>query len=315
MIPPPPEFDVIVPVAIKDINNLYFCIENIFKYINPCKIVVIANREIKKIVEKINNVEFCDEDTLMEDLTLARIKNIIGTATGTFERSGWYFQQFLKMAYSSKCQRKYYLIWDSDTIPLNKIIFWDGNGKCLFTVKTEYHIPYFKTINKLFCGEVIKLINKSFIAEHMLIDKDCMLQMLAKIENNNTLAGRKFYEKIISAIDRNDIQGSGFSEFETYGNYVLTYYPHLYNLRELRTFRKGAMLIEKNTVDNSTLKWISTDYDIISFEEHSYDKSAEGFKNIFKFIVSHKLISFRIYHYCYRIFKQYLIINNFSFKR
>jgi hypothetical protein len=104
-------------------------------------------------------VEFYDEDSLIENLTLSKIRNIMKNITGTSERSGWYFQQFLKMAYAYKCQCGHYLIWDSDTIPLNKIIFWDNNGKCLFTMKTEYHIPYFKTIKKLFYGEVIKLIN------------------------------------------------------------------------------------------------------------------------------------------------------------
>jgi hypothetical protein len=44
--------------------------------------------------------------------------------------------------------------------------------KCLLTMKSEHHIPYFKTINTLFDGAVFKLTNKSFIAEHMMVNKD-----------------------------------------------------------------------------------------------------------------------------------------------
>ena len=169
-------------------------------------------------------------------------------------------------------------------------------------MKTEHHIPYFKTIDKLFCKEVTKSINRSFIAEHMLINKDCMLDMLAKIENNKMLKGKAFYEKIMYAIDKNDIQASGFSEFETYGNYILKYYPHLYGMRTLRTLREGAAMINKNDIDDKVLKWISSDYDTVSFEKHPYHKTSKLFRKIFKFIVQYKIISFGAYRYCHKIF-------------
>jgi hypothetical protein len=245
----------------------------------------------------------------MENLTLIKIKEIMENITGTPERSSWYFQQFIKMAYAYKCRRKYYLIWDSDTIPLNKIAFWDSNGKGLFTMKTEYHIPYFKTIEKLFCGEIAKLTNKSFIAEHMLVNKDCMLNLLRKIENNKILEGTSFYEKIMYAINRNDIKGSGFSEFETYGNYILKYYPYLYNMRELRTYREGAMLIRKDIISTEILKWVSKDYDTISFEEHYYNKLSSVFRNILKFFTLYRLIPFKVYRRCYDIFNRLLKTN------
>ena len=289
----------------KDVNNLHYCIKNILENINPYKIVVIANIAAKETIEKIKGIEFLDEDSLIENLTLSKIRNIMENKIGTSERSGWYFQQFLKIAYAYKCQREYYLIWDSDTIPLNKIIFWNNNGKCLFTMKTEYHVPYFETINKLFCGKITKSINKSFIAEHMMINKDCMLNMLTQIESNKMLQGIKFYEKIMDAITKEDMHGAGFSEFETYGSYILTYYPHLYNTRELRMFRDGSMLINKDSINSKTLKWISRAYDAISFEKHLYyDKIPKLFQKIFKFIVLYRILPFKVYRYCYDLVKK-----------
>jgi hypothetical protein len=193
---------------------------------------------------------------------------------------------------------------DADTIPLNKITFWDNNGKSLFTMKKECHIPYFKTIEKLFCGEVSKSTDKSFIAEHMLINKDCMLHLIRKIENNKTLEGTDFYEKIMYAIDKDDIEGAGFSEFETYGNFISAYYPHLYSMRELRTYRDGSMLIKKDIINNKILGWISVDCDTISFEEHYYGKLSCVFRSVFKYFVLYRVIPFKAYRRFYGAFNK-----------
>jgi hypothetical protein len=162
-------------------------------------------------------------------------------------------------------------------------------------MKNEHHVPYFKIINMLFDGSVFKLTNRSFIAEHMMIDKDIMVEILEKIENNKKINGNNFYEKILYAIDRNEIGGSGFSEFETYGNYVLKYYPEIYCPRELRTLRDGAHFINKADINNDVLNWIAKSYDTISFEDHGTNKMMEKFKLLFRWIIKTRIISFKYY--------------------
>jgi hypothetical protein len=210
----------------------------------------------------------------------------------------WYFQQFLKMAYSFKSETQYYLIWDSDTIPLNPIHFFINDGdklKCMFTMKDEHHVPYFKTINVLFDGKVFKLTNKSFIAEHMMIDKDIMLEIIHKIDDNAKIPGNNFFEKILYAIDRNEISSSGFSEFETYGNYVLKYYPEKYCLRQLRTFREGSLFVDKPAINERVLNWIAKSYDTISFEHHGVSKNMASYKRFFGWVVTARIMPFKFY--------------------
>jgi hypothetical protein len=179
-----------------------------------------------------------------------------------------------------------------------------GGDKCLFTMKSEHHIPYFKTINVLFDGVVFKLTNKSFIAEQMMINKDIMIEIIERIENNRNIDGNKFFEKILYAIDRNEVTGAGFSEFETYGNYVLKYYPEKYCLRELRTFRDGASFIKKSDINNGILNWISKSYDTVSFEDHETSEQMEKFKLLFKCIV--KRVPFRYYCKIINFLKKYM---------
>jgi hypothetical protein len=213
-----------------------------------------------------DKVEFVDENKLINGLDLLKVKSILKERINSCDRSGWYFQQFLKMGYSYLCTEEAYIVWDADTIPLNGISLIDKKtNKFLFTMKKEFHKPYFNTINKLFDGYISKFNEKSFIAEHMIIDKKIMLEMIEKIENNKRLKGNKFYEKILYAIDKNDLNKSGFSEFETYGNFVMRFHKNKYRFRELKTLREGIKYLGENPTEKK-LKWAKESYDIISIE-------------------------------------------------
>ena len=54
------------------------------------------------------------------------------------------------MHYCIICQENYYLIWDSDTIPVKEVKLFNNDSKPFFDVKREYHKPYFITMKKIF---------------------------------------------------------------------------------------------------------------------------------------------------------------------
>ena len=62
-------------------------------------------------------------------------------------RSGWYFQQFLKMyaCYIDGISDNY-LIWDVDIVLLKKLPFFTKNGKYFFYKNKKIFKPYFETI-------------------------------------------------------------------------------------------------------------------------------------------------------------------------
>ena len=89
---------------------------------------------------------------------------------------GWYFQQFLTLAFAltSYC-KGYYLTWDSDTLPISELHFFQ-DGQPLFTMKKEYHRPYFNTLQRLIGLD--KTSSKSFIAEHMIFKPEFVCEII-----------------------------------------------------------------------------------------------------------------------------------------
>ena len=109
-------------------------------------IIVIGKSSLQKLCNTNKCITFYDEDKIFPELSFTSVKDVINQRNLNTCRTGWYFQQFLKMAYALICEEPNYLIWDADTIPLKKY----DTEKLNFDVITEYRKAYFDTINKLF---------------------------------------------------------------------------------------------------------------------------------------------------------------------
>ncbi len=193
--------------------------------------------------------------------------------------TGWYYQQFLKMQYSAICPDEYYMVWDGDTLPCREInMFSTETGQPYIDLKHEYHPEYFETMGKILPG-FRKVIERSFISEHMLIKTDIMRQLICDIEKNNEIEGHYFWEKIINCIEPEKIYDSSFSEFETYGTYVALKFPSVYRLREWHSFRLGGSFFDINTISERDFNWLAKDFDAISFEKGQ--EVSEDNKNLF----------------------------------
>lgn len=256
-------YDIIIPTSAKDASFLPRVISYIRKnLIEANNIYIIANKKLhNKIKKKCNNVYILNEDELIDGLTFDNIEKKINSIAGAnIGRTGWYFQQFLKLAFAQTdyCD-KYYLTWDADTLPLSHVSFFEKE-KPLFTLKKEYNKPYFDTIKRLLGIE--KQIQDSFIAEHMLFSKEFVYKLISSIEQTN-IKGNNWIEKILYACE--DLRLSAFSEFETYGNFVIANYPNSYGFQQLNTFRYGG-LIRGRKISDKLLKRISFDTQTISFE-------------------------------------------------
>lgn len=206
---------------------------------------------------------------MLPGLSLKSVRECLASLGAMPENAGWYLQQFIKFALAYRCSDEYYLVWDSDTIPLNPISFFDESGRPYFNLKREYFSAYFKTIETLFGFK--KLTKESFISEHMIFKADVVREMLEKIEENPVIGGNSFWEKILVASNLlhpdfiKDDQRF-FSEFETFGTYIDNEHPGLYAKRRLRTLRHGADFLGRNPGDE-ILEWASRDFDTISFEK------------------------------------------------
>lgn len=277
-------YDIIIPTVSRDINFLSWIVKYIRKNLSEARtIFIITKVENFKKLKGLENQYRCkpiDEDRLIEELSFSDVYSYLKGKKHEVKRTGWYFQQFLKMAFAkSDYCKDYYLSWDSDTLPLSHIAFFSGKQP-LFTLKKEYHKPYFDTIECLL--GLHKLKNESFIAEHMLFNGKIMRGLIDDIEIR--YPPNRYWKSIINAISVNG-EGNYFSEFETYGTYCEAHYPGFYGYQKLNTFRTAAM-IQGRHINERFLDRLAIDLDIVSFEvqderfPYNFEKILDKFKSL-----------------------------------
>lgn len=266
------KYDVLIVTTAKDFLRLQSNYPRLVRYMQGRNLIFVGSKEVGELVQKAGmgeRVTYLNED---EILPFDEVHKVMKCALQCDELArgvtGWYYQQFLKMKYSFLCEDDYYLMWDGDTIPCKPFsMFSDESGQPYLDLKREYHEEYFNTLSKLFPG-MHKVIEQSFISEHMLMKCDIMQKLIRDIEGNKNLKGNTFYEKIIYAIDSDKLKSNSFSEFETYGTYVAFRYPDAYKLREWHSFRYGASFFDAEEITDSDYKWLGKDFDAISFEKN-----------------------------------------------
>lgn len=254
------KFEVIMPIAEKDVDTALKTIPYIKKFIKPEMITIISGETVRAVVvdEFEDSVRFIDENTMIEGLDFETIRAYL-LEYNAEKRTGWYFQQFLKMGYAYIAENEYYLSWDADTVPIRDInMFCDD--KPIFALKQEYNQPYFDTIKNLLGLD--KQISESFIAEHMMFNKNYMRKLIDEISN----VDGKWFIDILKAVPAEALSKSGFSEFETYGTYMTARYPGEYTLKNIKAVRRGKQVFGSIPSDE-VLAWLSKDFSSISFEK------------------------------------------------
>lgn len=271
------KFNVIIPAAYKDFEFLQKTIKYVSLNIKPQKIfLIIDTRLIKFLPKKVKSntlVKVLDENGLLENLSFDCVKNTLVNHGAPAKRTGWFLQQFIKLGFalSEYCDTDYYLSWDADTLPLRNIEFFTSNGKPIFTKKKEHNQAYFDTLSKIL--ELGEYADFSYIAEHMMFNKNVMTEMLGDIEKS-PIYGDSWYEKIINATDSTNV--NSFSEFETYGNFCLNHYPNMYATQVLNNFRKAGYIAGRFISDRK-LNYMSFDLDTASFELGDYPCGIEKY--------------------------------------
>ena len=264
------DYDIIIPVTKRHISVIQYCINGLIQHLLAKKIVIIGKRELKNAIINRKNeeiVEFIDEDSVVPGMTLFDVEGIIEEKDPYAKaRAGWYFQQFIKLGYSLSYTKEYYISWDSDTILLNDIEMFDVEGIPFFDMKKEINYPYFTTIKKLFDGKISKTTVDSYISEHMIFKTDYVKEMIKEFCDEKET--KYFWKTILKSIENIDVLLSGFSEYETYGNYTDTRHFESYRHRSLNTYR-NAERVYGNVISDDLLKCLSKDYDTVTFENRN----------------------------------------------
>ena len=171
--------DVIIPMIPKDMDVLPFCLKGIRRNVaNTIKKIYIVAPYNKKLSE------FCEKEKIIfvneNDVLGYSAKDVHFVTEKGEDRSGWVFQQFLKLSGNvGTCQK--YITIDSDHILLNRHVFLTKDNKYVFYRSTEFHIQY-HIINKKLLGK-FRIPLFSYVAHKMLFDKKELEQLKNTVEN------------------------------------------------------------------------------------------------------------------------------------
>jgi hypothetical protein len=255
-------YDAVLCVSSKHKQIALRAIRSLHVFTRPRKIFVITSTKnfafFEDHFEAQAPILLLDEDKLIDNVDLRFIKSELRKRSASHKRAGWYYQQFLKMAACNLSEvADHYLIWDSDTILLQPLDFFDGNGRVLINPKTEDHRPYFNLMAK--AVGVKKQVDFSFISEHFMINTMQMKHLISSIEQRSP-GNALWAKKILDAIDNKDLQQSGFSEYETYGNFIAQNYKESFRCRPIKSTRNGAKIYGR----------IPNRYDLFSLMQAGY---------------------------------------------
>jgi hypothetical protein len=132
-------------------------------------------------------------------------------------RSGWLYQQMLKLGWAYHCNQEAYIVVDSDTMFLNDIHFM-LNGQYVFFLSEEWNPPYSQSYEMLFQKKDKALF--SYVAHMMIFDVKAVQEMLAALI-------KCFHVPWHEAIAKTRVLDSQacFSEYHAYGTWFCSTYP------------------------------------------------------------------------------------------
>jgi Family of unknown function (DUF6492) len=205
--------DVIVPVSGKDSH----CLEQALAAARRCprheigRIYVVYHERPSGVFLSAKDVIMIDE----RDVAPVRKASISYHPQGV-DRSGWLFQQLIKLSSDKICKEEHILALDSDTVLMRpqRLI---KNGRVVLNVSDERHEPYYRMVERLLPGTAI--FPYSFVSHHMLFTRSYLREMKVCLERR----GKPWFEAILDDIDPEEM--SGFSEYELYGNYMTAHHP------------------------------------------------------------------------------------------
>lgn len=267
-------YHVIIPVYWGTYPLIKDHIPYIKKHLGGKKIILIGPASMREKLPVMEDVEFLDGNTLLQGMSRETVSGVIETICRAHgvpftDRAGWYFQQFIKMSYALRCEEEYYVSWDMDTVPLRDIPFFsEKDGRPQFFERNEDHKEYFATLDTLCPGKIKKCLKaRSFVNQFMIFKTDIMKELVGIIENS-PVKGEVWWEKILYAVNPQYITQAGFSEFETYGNYAMQYYPQLYHITEIDQCRTGASFLTMKP-EKAMMEWAGRSYSCVTLEEWS----------------------------------------------
>ena len=243
------KFDIVICLGPNDVNIIKLMIDYTKKNI-------IGYRNIY-IISYDKNIKI-DDCIIIDETIFPFNKQYIDQyiSNGEYKnRNGWYLQQLLKLyaCFIIDGILDNVLIIDSDTIFFKETSFFQDEIP-LYSYGTEYHLDYFRHMQKLHPSLMKQDINKSGISHHMILQKKILINLFKLVEDYHN---KPFYQVFIENVNP-DVNSSA-SEYEIYFNYILFYNRNEFKLRKLDFDNRPRTISYINNNHN---------YDYLSFHHY-----------------------------------------------
>lgn len=207
-----PPVDIVIPCDEKDVSILPRAIggarRNVLHRIEKIIVVAPESKKIRSVCRRL------DCEFIFEDAVAPLPRRDVNCVVNGDDRSGWIFQQLIKLSVDRVSTADYILVLDADTVLIRPHALRKGGRTVLF-VTTECHDPYFDAYARLL--ELPRLGAESFIAHYMLLERHKLAKLRDAIQ---AVTKRPWYSAILATVD-SAASASFFSEYETYGNFCL----------------------------------------------------------------------------------------------
>tara|TARA_Y100000004_G_scaffold191156_1_gene249453 strand:+ start:1541 stop:2296 length:756 start_codon:yes stop_codon:yes gene_type:complete len=248
--------DFVVPCHPKDQETIELVVNGIRKHTNSNNIYIVSPQDMN-----IKDTIHIPDSDFAEYTKFSTIKEKWESHNVEMsKRTGWLFQQTLKL-YAHKVidnLTEDYVAVDADTIFIREVNFQPGVFQ--YCRAKEYHLPYLDTYAKMTKNK--ESVGYSFISHHMLFNKTWMQEMIDWVEE---LHGKGFMDVLLDSI--NYTEGSTFSEWDFYGNYMLLNHADKSHRRQLYWTNLSSIPNE------SDLQSMSTELDFVS--PHAWARGIE----------------------------------------
>ena len=226
---------VLMPLAVKDLARAHVALGALREHLlHPIERVVVPGQKSAEIAR------FCaDHGAVYVDETEVLPRAVLDldyTARG-YNLNGWMRQQILKLTAPSYAGAGDFAVFDSDTVLLRGVSFFEGARQILFTA--DEYVGDYHAMNERLLGPLPRQ-PRSFVAHFMLFQADVLAELTRAVEARQ---GCSLTEAVLKNLDRSTV--SGLSEYELYGNFLMHTRPdaacarYWYNVKA-KSLRPGA---------------------------------------------------------------------------
>ena len=252
--------NVVIPCIDKDAKLLPIVIFSVRKFLNhPINSINIIAPQASSYIKDIclqYGCNFINEEDVLD-------RGVI--------KSGWYYQQFIKWAWTDFMPDYDYITLDADTIFL-KDFSYDKNNRIVLEYDASHYKPYWNLIKSIGLNLESSL---GFVCHHMLWKREWLRELKNQIETKNNCNWMNAIKRYVDITE--DVK---FSEFQTYGNFLLGYHKNDIILEDwmnttqqfkkeydLTSPEKTLDLLIKRFKNNKSVtfpSWYQNNYDIIN---------------------------------------------------